>query len=67
MDEILLEVSSGTLGLSHVEMLLHTLVARLLVLVKLVIEAVLGLRVLLLTLVAQRVDFVGIVLGSWNL
>ena len=67
MHEVLLQIRARSLGLSHVEVLLHALVARLLPLVILVEEAVLCRRVVLLALVAHGVDVVRVVLGGGDL
>ena len=67
MNKVLFQIGTGSLGLTHVKVLLHAFVAGFLPLVILVVETVLGLRVLPLALVTQRVLHVCIVLCCRNL
>ena len=66
MNEILLQIGTGALGLATVEMLLHARIARLLRFVVLVEESSHGLRVVLLAQGRQRVLLVEVVLGTGN-
>ena len=67
MYEILLQVCTRALGLPHHEVLLHTLVARFLPLVILIVKAMLWRRVVSLALVAHRINLMRIIFRSWNL
>lgn len=67
MNEVLLEVGAWSSGLSQVEVLLHTTVARLLPFVILVEKSMHGFRVSFLALVAEGVHLVVVVLGPRDL
>ena len=67
MNKVLLHVSSRTFSLSHVEMMFQALVASLFPLIILVVEPILSLGIIALTLVVYRVDFMSVILGTWNL
>lgn len=67
MDEVLLEVGAWSSGLSQVEVLLHTTVARLFPFVILVEKPMHGSRVASLALVAEGVYLVVVVLGPRDL
>lgn len=67
MNKILLKVSAWTLCVSHVEMLFHSFVASLLPLVIFIVESVLSPRVILLANIVYGVNFMLLILGTWNL
>jgi len=67
MNEFLLEICTWSFGVTHVKVMLHTLVARLFPLVIFVIKTVLSTWVLLFALVAQWINFMRIIFGSWYL
>lgn len=63
----MLEVSTWSLGLSHVKVVLHSFVACFFPLIILVVKSILRFRIVLHALIAQGLDLVVVVLGAGNL
>ena len=67
MYKVLLHISSWTFSLPHIEMMFHALVTSFFPLIIFVVESMLSFRIIALTLIVYRVDFMSVIFGTRNL